>query len=114
MAKQLEEMGADSICIKDMAGLLRPYVTYDLVKMMKEEVKIPIQLHTHYTSGEASMVYLKAIEAGVDVIDCAMSPLAMVHHNRYRAYGCGSSRYRVSIQVTIWISLSKSATTSSR
>ena len=77
MAKQLEEMGADSICIKDMAGLLRPYVTYDLVKMMKEEVKIPIQLHTHYTSGEASMVYLKAIEAGVDVIDCAMSPLAM-------------------------------------
>ena len=74
---QLEEMGADSICIKDMAGLLRPYVTYDLVKMMKEEVKIPIQLHTHYTSGEASMVYLKAIEAGVDVIDCAMSPLAM-------------------------------------
>ena len=70
-------MGADSICIKDMAGLLRPYVTYDLVKMMKEEVKIPIQLHTHYTSGEASMVYLKAIEAGVDVIDCAMSPLAM-------------------------------------
>ena len=70
-------MGADSLCIKDMAGLLRPYVTYDLVKMMKEEVKIPIQLHTHYTSGEASMVYLKAIEAGVDVIDCAMSPLAM-------------------------------------
>ena len=66
MAKQLEEMGADSICIKDMAGLLRPYVTYDLVKMMKEEVKIPIQLHTHYTSGEASMVYLKAIEAGTE------------------------------------------------
>ena len=76
-AKKIEDMGADSICIKDMAGLLRPYVTYDLVKMMKEEVKIPIQLHTHYTSGEASMVYLKAIEAGVDVIDCAMSPLAM-------------------------------------
>ena len=76
-AKKIEAIGADSICIKDMAGLLRPYVTYDLVKMMKEEVKIPIQLHTHYTSGEASMVYLKAIEAGVDVIDCAMSPLAM-------------------------------------
>ena len=96
MAKQLEEMGADSICIKDMAGLLRPYVTYDLVKMMKEEVKIPIQLHTHYTSGEASMVYLKAIEAGVDVIDCAMSPLAMgTFTTAYRAYGCGSSRYRV-------------------
>ena len=77
MAKRLENMGADSICIKDMAGLLKPYVTYDLVSKMKQAVKIPIQLHTHYTSGEASMVYLKAIEAGVDVIDCAMSPLAM-------------------------------------
>ena len=70
-------MGADSICIKDMAGLLKPYVTYDLVSKMKEAVKIPIQLHTHYTSGEASMVYLKAIEAGIDVVDCALSPLAM-------------------------------------
>ena len=77
MAKQLEEMGADSICIKDMAGLLLPYTAYELVKAMKETVKIPIQLHTHYTSGVASMTYLKAIEAGVDVIDCAMSPMAM-------------------------------------
>lgn len=77
MAKQLEEMGADSICIKDMAGLLLPYTAYDLVKAIKETVKIPIQLHTHYTSGVASMTYLKAIEAGVDVVDCAMSPLAM-------------------------------------
>lgn len=77
LAKQLEEMGADSICIKDMAALLLPYTAYDLVKAMKEEIKIPIQLHTHYTSGEASMTYLKAIEAGVDVIDCAMSPLAL-------------------------------------
>ena len=77
LAKQLEGMGADSICIKDMAGLLKPYVTYDLVSRMKEAVKIPIQLHTHYTSGEGSMVYLKAIEAGIDVVDCAMSPLAM-------------------------------------
>ena len=77
LAKQLEGMGADSICIKDMAGLLKPYVTYDLVSKMKQAVKIPIQLHTHYTSGEASMVYLKAIEAGIDVVDCAMSPLAM-------------------------------------
>lgn len=77
MAKQLEEMGADSICIKDMAGLLIPYTAYDLVKAMKETVKIPIQLHTHYTSGVASMTYLKAIEAGVDVVDCALSPLAM-------------------------------------
>lgn len=77
MAKQLEDMGADSICIKDMAGLLLPYTAYDLVKAMKESVKIPIQLHTHYTSGVASMTYLKAIEAGVDVVDCALSPFAM-------------------------------------
>lgn len=77
MAKQLENMGADSICIKDMSGLLLPYTAYDLVSKMKQAVKIPIQLHTHYTSGVASMTYLKAIEAGVDVIDCAMSPLAM-------------------------------------
>ncbi len=76
-AKQLENAGAASICIKDMAGLLTPYGTYDLVKALKETVKIPIQLHTHYTSGLASMVLLKGIEAGVDVIDTAMSPLAM-------------------------------------
>ncbi|MCX7715187.1 MAG: oxaloacetate decarboxylase subunit alpha [Clostridia bacterium] len=77
MAKELEEMGADSICIKDMAGLLLPYTAYDLVKAMKETVKVPIQLHTHYTSGVASMTYIKAIEAGVDVVDCAISPLAL-------------------------------------
>ena len=76
-AKQLEEAGAASICIKDMAGLLTPYGTYDLVKALKETVKIPLQLHSHYTSGLASMVHLKAIEAGVDAIDTAMSPLAM-------------------------------------
>lgn len=76
-AKQLEDAGADSICIKDMAGLLTPYGTYDLVKALKETVKIPIQLHSHYTSGLASMVHLKGIEAGVDVIDTAISPLAM-------------------------------------
>jgi len=76
-AKTLEEMGADSICIKDMAGLLTPYEAYDLVKALKENIKVPIQLHTHYTSGVASMTYLKAIEAGVDVVDCAISPMAM-------------------------------------
>lgn len=76
-AKQLENAGADSICIKDMAGLLTPYGTYDLVKALKETVNIPIQLHSHYTSGLASMVQLKGIEAGVDIIDTAMSPLAM-------------------------------------
>lgn len=76
-AKQLEEMGADSICIKDMAGLLKPYDAYDLVKALKEAVKVPIQLHTHYTSGLASMTLLKAVEAGVDIIDTAISPMAM-------------------------------------
>lgn len=76
-AKTFVEMGADSICIKDMAGLLVPYQSYELVKALKENVKVPIQLHTHYTSGVGSMTYLKGIEAGVDVVDCAMSPLAM-------------------------------------
>lgn len=76
-AKTLVEMGADSICIKDMAGLLVPYAAYDLVKAMKENVKVPIQLHTHYTSGVASMTYMKAIEAGIDVVDCAISPMAL-------------------------------------
>ena len=76
-AKNLEEMGADSICIKDMAGLLKPYDAYELVKALKESVKIPLQLHTHYTSGLASMTLMKAVEAGVDVIDTAISPMAM-------------------------------------
>lgn len=77
LAKEYENCGADSICIKDMAGLLTPYKAYDLVKQLKSELKVPIQLHTHYTSGIASMTYLKAIEAGVDVVDCALSPLAL-------------------------------------
>ena len=76
-SKQLEEMGADSICIKDMSGLLKPYDAYDLVKAIKETVKIPVQLHTHYTSGLASMTILKAVEAGVDVVDTAISPMAL-------------------------------------
>ncbi len=77
LAKELEEMGADSICIKDMAGLLVPYAAADLVKALKQNVKIPIELHTHYTSGVASMTYLKAIEAGCDIVDTALSPMAM-------------------------------------
>ena len=77
MAKKIEEMGADSICIKDMAGLLLPYKASELIGAMKSVTKLPIQLHTHYTSGVASMTYLKAVEAGVDVIDTAMSPFAM-------------------------------------
>jgi len=77
IAKELEKMNVDSICIKDMAGLLSPYDAYELVSRLKKEVKVPIQLHSHYTSGMASMTYLKAIEAGVDVIDTALSPFAL-------------------------------------
>ncbi|MGN1081304.1 MAG: oxaloacetate decarboxylase subunit alpha [Acutalibacteraceae bacterium] len=76
-AKQLENAGADSICIKDMAGLLTPYGVYELVKALKETVKIPIQVHSHTTSGLGPMVLLKAVEAGADVVDTALSPLAM-------------------------------------
>lgn len=76
-AKRIEDMGADSICIKDMAALLTPYETFELVKRLKEAVSLPIQLHTHYTSGLASMCILKGIEAGVDMVDTAMSPLAL-------------------------------------
>ncbi len=76
-SKMLYEMGADSICIKDMAGLISPQAAYDLVKGLKEEMDIPVQLHSHYTSGMAAMAYLKAAEAGVDVVDCAISSLAM-------------------------------------
>ncbi len=77
LAKELCEMGVDSICIKDMAGLLKPYETYDLVKAVKSKVEIPVELHTHYTAGVASMSVLKAIEAGIDIIDTAISPFAM-------------------------------------
>ena len=77
LARTVEEMGADSICIKDMAGLLLPYATTDLVKALKEAVKIPIELHTHYTSGMASMVLMKAVEAGCDIIDTACTPFAL-------------------------------------
>ena len=76
LAKQLADMGADSICIKDMAGLLDPYGTYDLVKAIKAEVDLPLDLHTHATSGLGSMTYMKAAEAGADIIDTALSPFA--------------------------------------
>ncbi len=77
IAKQIEDMGANSICIKERAGLRLPYAATELVGALKEAVDLPIQLHTHYTSGVASMTYLKAVEAGVDVIDTAMSPFAL-------------------------------------
>ena len=76
-ARILEDMGADSICIKDMAGLISPDDAYTLVTALKQVVKIPIQLHTHYTSGMGAMSYLKAAEAGVDVIDTALAPFAL-------------------------------------
>jgi oxaloacetate decarboxylase alpha subunit len=77
MAKKVEDMGANSLCIKDMAGLLVPYKADELVKALKEVVDIPIELHTHYTSGVASMTYLKGVEAGCDIIDTAISPFAL-------------------------------------
>lgn len=77
VAKRIEDMGANSICFKDMAGLLLPYTATELITELKQVVRIPIQLHTHYTSGVASMTYMKAVEAGVDVIDTAMSPFAL-------------------------------------
>ena len=76
-AKRIEAAGADSICLKDMAALLTPYRAYDLVKAIKSAVHIPLQLHTHSTSGLASMCELKAVEAGVDSLDTAISPLAL-------------------------------------
>jgi len=76
-AERLVDMGADSLCIKDMAGILSPYDAYELITALKNTIKIPIQLHTHYTSGMASMTYLKAIEAGVDIVDTALAPFAL-------------------------------------
>lgn len=79
IGREMVQMGAQSICIKDMSGMIKPYIAYDLVKALKEDtsINVPIQLHSHYTSGMASMAYLKAIEAGVDIIDCALSPFAL-------------------------------------
>ncbi len=77
VAKELQKMGADSLCLKDMAGILSPSKAYDIVKRWKEEIGLPVQVHTHYTSGMGSMAYLKAIEAGADVVDCAISSMSM-------------------------------------
>jgi len=75
-AKDLEAMGADTICVKDMAGLIAPYDAYNVIKALKENCKVPIHLHSHFTSGMSSMSHLKAIEAGVDIIDTCMTPYA--------------------------------------
>ena len=76
LACELEKMGADVICIKDMANLLLPYDAYSLVKKLKENVSVPIHLHTHNTTGTGDMTYLMAVQAGVDIVDCALSPLS--------------------------------------
>lgn len=76
-AKRLEELGVESVCIKDMAGLLKPEDAFSLISLFKKNLKIPVELHTHYTSGLGSMTYLRAIQAGVDIIDTALSPFAM-------------------------------------
>ncbi len=76
LGKQIEELGCQSLCIKDMAGVMSPQEVYDLITALKAEVKIPIVVHTHATTGLGSMTYLKAVEAGADVIDCAISPFA--------------------------------------
>ncbi|MBC7106250.1 MAG: oxaloacetate decarboxylase subunit alpha [Firmicutes bacterium] len=77
VGKVLEDMGADSICLKDMAGMLAPEPAYQIVRRWKQELRIPVQLHCHYTSGMAAMAYWRAAEAGVDVIDCAISTMAL-------------------------------------
>ena len=77
LAREVESLGADSLCIKDMAGLLLPKQATELVEALKKGTKLPIEMHTHYTTGMASMTYLKAIEAGADIIDTASTPLAM-------------------------------------
>jgi pyruvate carboxylase subunit B len=75
--KELEAMGADTVCIKDMAGIVAPYDIYELISELKKTIKVPIHLHTHYTSGMASMSYIKAIEAGVDIVDTCLAPYAL-------------------------------------
>ena len=76
-AKRFADLGADSICIKDMAGIMSPYPCYELVAALKSEIGLPVQIHSHYTSGMSSMTYLKGVEAGASVIDCAVSTVAM-------------------------------------
>lgn len=77
LAKELQQMGCDSICIKDMGGIISPTMAFDLVTSVKKAVNLPIELHSHYTSGMAGTAYFKAVEAGVDILDTALSPLAM-------------------------------------
>jgi len=77
VARELQQMGADSLCLKDMAGILSPKDAFNIVKAWKEEIGLPVQVHSHYTSGMASATYIKAIEAGADVVDCAISTMSL-------------------------------------
>ncbi|MEC8995151.1 MAG: pyruvate carboxylase subunit B, partial [Pseudomonadota bacterium] len=79
MARQIESMGADSICIKDMAGLLKPYVAYELIKALKKVINIPIHMQCHATTGMSTATYLKAVEAGIDNIDTSISSMSMTY-----------------------------------
>ncbi len=103
LGKEVEQMGADSFCIKDMAGLLDPYETYDLVKALKSEISIPIELHTHATSGLGSMTYMKAAEAGVDIIDTAISPLQRGHPSHLQNPWLLPLRTQNTTPVWIWM-----------
>jgi pyruvate/oxaloacetate carboxyltransferase len=76
-AKKCEDMGADSVVLKDMAGMCSPEDAYAIIKGIKDTIKIPVEFHTHYTSGSGSMSYLMAIKAGVDVVDTCLSPFAL-------------------------------------
>ncbi len=93
-ARKIEEMGADSLCIKDMAGIISPYDAYELVSQLKAKISIPVHLHTHYTSGMASMALLKAIEAGVDGVDTCLAPFAL------RSSHCAVEPFVVTLQGT--------------
>ena len=93
-AKKIEDMGADSLCIKDMAGIISPYDAFDLISKLKENLSIPVHIHTHYTSGMASMALLKAIEAGADGIDTCMAPFAL------RSSHCALEPFVVTLQDT--------------
>jgi len=93
-AKKIEDMGADSLCIKDMAGIISPYDAYELVSQLKANTSIPVHLHTHYTSGMASMALLKAIEAGADGVDTCLAPFAL------RSSHCAVEPFVVTLQGT--------------
>ena len=124
MARQLEDLGTDTLCIKDMAGLLAPLEAYHLVRRLKSAVKVPIHLHTHYTSGMASMSSLMAILGGLDMLDTAVSPLAggtshpptetvVAITSSSRGSGCGWSSFASAIRRLVSPAIAEGTTTRS-